>query len=80
MALSAEYKIELAQRVTPTMITMLREHRERNGGNNPRPTMNSILTSSGVQGVAFRTQLGIAEGALTNDEYVDLVQHAAQFI
>lgn len=78
--LTPNEKIDLARRVTATMITMLREIRKRNGGDNPRRTMIGILQSQGAQEVAFRVRLDIAEDLLTGEEYTDLVQYAGQFI
>ena len=87
MSLSAERKLDLAQRILPTLVTQLKSIREGSGNaggvGDPRATLKSRFDSSGQTGPTgfahrdLMLALGLDEGVVTPGNFNEMVDAAA---
>ncbi len=80
MSLSAERKLDITQRVLPTLVTQLKAIREMSSGAdaNPRATLKSRYDSTGtVASVALNSLLGFDRSIVDVADFGELVDAAA---
>ena len=81
MSLSAERKLDITQRLLPTLVTQLKSIREGSGNaggtGDPRATLKSRFDSGGgIAHVALMTALTLDEGVVSPSEFNEMVDCA----
>jgi len=80
--LTLDERTTIYTRIRSTLITTLQAVREESGGADPRPVLKSRFdgaggaSASGRQHDALMTLLGLTEGAVSPDEFNDMVNAA----